>query len=159
MALGARRLDAHPLSVNAFASAHFVTRPLAYPSAFSRVPSDQASALILGGAAVLLWIVAVPVDLAAGVRWLASPTAWVAVAVAGLIGAAFAKVFLLRAVRRVGGTRTSVLLLSEPIVGSVLAALLLGQGVAPLQVLGGLGVLVGAGLAQRPARGLVPSRS
>ncbi|HET7181028.1 MAG TPA: DMT family transporter [Candidatus Limnocylindrales bacterium] len=122
---------------------------------FSRVPSDQASALILGGAAVLLWFVAVPVDLAPGVGWLARPAAWLAVAVAGLIGAAFAKVFLLRAVRRIGGTRTSVLLLSEPIVGTVLAALLLGQGVSPVQVLGGVGVLVGAGLAQRPARGHV----
>jgi drug/metabolite transporter (DMT)-like permease len=126
---------------------------------FSRVPTDQASALILGGAAVLLWLVAVPVDLAAGVGWLASPSAWLAVAVAGLIGAAFAKVVLLAAVRRVGGTRTSVLLLSEPIVGTVLAALLLGQGLSALQVLGGVGVLVGAGLAQRPARGRVRRRT
>jgi hypothetical protein len=89
----------------------------------------------------------------AGTAWLGSPAAWLAVIAAGVVGAAFAKVFLLRAVRRVGGTRTSVLLLSEPIVGTVLAAILLSQGVTGLQVLGGAGVLAGAALAQRPARG------
>ena len=120
---------------------------------YSRVPSDQASAVILGGAAVLLWLVAVPIDGPAGAAWLFSAPAWLAVGATGLLGAAFAKVFLLRAVRRVGGTRTSVLLLSEPIVGTVLAAILLGQGLTPVQVLGGVGVLVGAALAQRPARG------
>lgn len=120
---------------------------------YSRVPSDQASGVILGGAAVLLWLVAVPIDGPGGTNWLTAAPAWLAVAAAGLLGAAFAKVFLLRAVRRVGGTRTSVLLLSEPIVGTVLAAVLLGQGVTPLQVLGGVGVLAGAALAQRPARG------
>lgn len=120
---------------------------------YSRVPSDQASAVILGSAAVLVWLVAIPVEGAVGAAWLSAAPAWLAVGVAGLVGAAFAKVFLLRAVRRVGGTRTSVLLLSEPIVGTVLAAILLGQGVTPLQVLGGVGVLAGAALAQRPARG------
>ena len=124
---------------------------------YSRVPSDQASAMILGGAAVLLWIVAVPIDAGAGTSWLAEPTAWLAVGAAGVVGAAFAKVFLLRAVRRVGGTRTSVLLLSEPIVGTVLAAVLLSQGVTAVQVLGGVGVLGGAALAQRPARGNRPA--
>ena len=122
-------------------------------SGYSRLPSDQASAVILAGAAALIWVVALPLDvLAGGVPWLTSATAWLAVGVAGLIGAAVAKVFLLRAVRRVGGTRASVLMLSEPLAGVALAAVLLGQGLAPWQAVGGLGVLVGAALAQRPAR-------
>ncbi|HJP87595.1 MAG TPA: DMT family transporter [Candidatus Limnocylindrales bacterium] len=121
---------------------------------YSRVPSDQASAVILGGAAVLLWVMAVPLDLGAGTRWLTAPAALFAVLVAGVIGAAFAKVSMLRAVRKVGGTRTSVLLLSEPITGTALAALVLGQGVTGLQVIGGIGVLAGAAMAQRPARGV-----
>lgn len=119
---------------------------------YSRLPSDQASATILAGAAVLIWLVAVPVDgLSAGLVWAASMTAWLAVGVAGLIGAAVAKVFVLRAVRRVGGTRASVLMLSEPLAGVTLAALLLGQGLTPWQAVGGIGVLLGAVLAQRPA--------
>lgn len=123
-------------------------------SGYSRLPSDQASAVILAGAAILIWLVALPVDLAGGrTGWLLSATAWIAVGIAGLIGAAVAKVFVLRAVRRVGGTRASVLMLSEPLAGVALAALLLGQGLSPWQAVGGVGVMVGAVLAQRPAPG------
>jgi drug/metabolite transporter (DMT)-like permease len=123
-------------------------------SGYSRLPSDQASAVILAGAAVIIWLVALPVDIAGGkTEWFASPSAWAAVGIAGLIGAAIAKVFVLRAVRRVGGTRASVLMLSEPVAGVALAAVLLGQGLTPWQAVGGVGVLVGAVLAQRPAPG------
>jgi drug/metabolite transporter (DMT)-like permease len=123
-------------------------------SGYSRLPSDQASAVILAGAAVLIWLVALPIDVAGGrTDWLLSGAAWIAVVVAGLIGAAVAKVFMLRAVRRVGGTRASVLMLSEPLAGVALAALLLGQGLSPWQAVGGAGVLIGALLAQRPAPG------
>ncbi|MEO8274542.1 MAG: DMT family transporter [Chloroflexota bacterium] len=123
-------------------------------SGYSRVPSDQASAIILAGAAALIWLLALPVDIAGGrTEWLLSVTAWTAVGIAGLIGAAVAKVFVLRAVRRVGGTRASVLMLSEPVAGVALAALLLGQGLTAWQAVGGVGVLLGAALAQRPAPG------
>lgn len=123
-------------------------------SGYSRLPSDQASAVILTGAAVLVWLVALPVDIAGGrTGWLLSATAWIAVVIAGLIGAAVAKVFMLRAVRRVGGTRASVLMLSEPLAGVALAAILLGQGLSAWQAVGGVGVLLGAVLAQRPAPG------
>jgi len=121
-------------------------------SGYSRLPSEQASGVILGGAAVMIWLVALPALFSAGaLLWVGSPTAWLAVGVAGLVGAAMAKVFVLRAVRRVGGTRTSVLMLSEPLAGVGLAAVMLGQGLTLEQALGGIGVLVGAMLAQRPA--------
>jgi drug/metabolite transporter (DMT)-like permease len=121
-------------------------------SGYSRLPSEQASGVILGGAAVLIWLVALPSLFAAGaLTWIGSPTAWLAVGVAGILGAAVAKVFVLRAVRRVGGTRASVLMLSEPLAGVALAAVLLGQGLTLWQGLGGVGVLIGAVLAQRPA--------
>lgn len=123
-------------------------------SGYSRLPSDQASGVILGGAALLIWLVALPTLFEAGaLSWVASPVAWLAVGVAGLVGAAMAKVFVLRAVRRVGGTRASVLMLSEPLAGVALAAVLLGQGLSLGQAIGGVGVLVGAVLAQRPAAG------
>jgi DME family drug/metabolite transporter len=124
-------------------------------SGYSRMPSDQASTVILSGAAVILWVVALPVDggLTGATSWTGSASAWLAVLIAGVVGAAFAKVYMLRAVRRVGGTRASVLMLSEPVTGVALAAVLLGQGLSLLQALGGVGVLVGAALAQRPASG------
>jgi DME family drug/metabolite transporter len=122
---------------------------------YSHMPSDQASTVILSGAAVILWLVAVPLDggLTGVTSWMGSLSAWLAVLFAGIVGAAIAKVYMLRAVRRVGGTRASVLMLSEPLTGVILAAVLLGQGLSLQQALGGVGVLVGAVLAQRPANG------
>ena len=125
-------------------------------SGFTRVPSQQATAVILGGAAVLMWLVAAPAELLSGqaATWVASPTVWIAVAVAGILGAALAKVWLLRGVRRVGGTRAAVLMLAEPITGVLLAGILLGQGLTGVQLAGGLAVMIGALLAQRPAPAL-----
>jgi DME family drug/metabolite transporter len=122
---------------------------------YSKMPSDQASTVILSGAAGILWLVALPLDggLAGVTSWMRSLSAWLAVLFAGVVGAAIAKVYMLRAVRRVGGTRASVLMLSEPLTGVVVAAVLLGQGLSPVQAIGGVGVLVGAVLAQRSASG------
>ena len=110
---------------------------------------------------MVLWLVALPVDggFAGVTSWMGSMSAWIAILFAGVIGAAIAKVYMLRAVRRVGGTRASVLMLSEPLTGVVVAAVLLGQGLSLLQALGGAGVLFGAVLAQRPADGPRPPLS
>ncbi len=83
--------------------------------------------------------------------WVTSPAAWLAILFAGAIGAGLSKVALLRGVRRVGGTRSSVLMLVEPITGVLLAALVLSQPFGAPELIGGAGVLVGAMLAQRPA--------
>ena len=50
----------------------------------------------------------------------------------------------LTAIRTIGGTRTGILMLLEPVVGVVLAALLLGEALGPLQAVGGVLVLAGA---------------
>jgi DME family drug/metabolite transporter len=120
---------------------------------FTRVPSTQAVTVILVGAAVAVWAVALPVDGMAGrlLAWVGDPAAWLAILFAGAVGAGLSKVWLLRGVRRVGGTRSSVLMLVEPVTGVVLAALLLGQPFGAPELIGGAGVLVGAMLAQRPA--------
>ena len=120
---------------------------------FTRVPATQAVTVILAGAAMAIWAVAIPVDGLGGhlLVWVADPTAWVAVLFAGAVGAGLAKVWLLRGVRRVGGTRSSVLMLAEPVTGVVLAALVLGQPFGIPEILGGAAILAGAALAQRPA--------
>jgi drug/metabolite transporter (DMT)-like permease len=153
-ATGAVALSLAGIALAAVAATCQATYLVISRSGYSRLPSDQASAVILGGAALLIWLVALPVDVVRGeTGWLLNGTAWLAVGVAGLIGAAVAKVFMLRAVRRIGGTRASVLMLSEPLAGVALAAVMLGQGLTPWQAIGGAGVLLGAVLAQRPAPG------
>ena len=76
---------------------------------------------------------------------------WVSILVAGILGAAVTKVWMLRGVGRVGGTRAAVQMLAEPVTGLVLAAVLLGYSLSPARVAGGVAVLGGALLAQRPA--------
>jgi drug/metabolite transporter (DMT)-like permease len=141
------------LALAAVAACCQATYLVASRNGFTRVPSTQAVTVILVGAAVVIWAVALPVDGTAGrlLTWVADPAAWLAVAFAGVVGAGLAKVWLLRGVRRVGGTRSSVLMLVEPITGVALAAVLLGQPFGAPELLGGAAILVGAMLAQRPA--------
>ncbi len=119
---------------------------------YPEIPSDRATALILTGGALLAAPIAVLASGPAGpLAWVGSPGAWLAVVVGGTLGAAAAKVWLLRGVRRIGGTRTAVLMLGEPLFGVALAALFLGQAVTTPEVGGGLLILVAALLVQRPA--------
>ena len=147
------RVSVVGLLLAGFAAACQATYLVVSRAGFTRVPSQQATAVILAGAAVLMWLVAAPIELESGhlASWLGSPTVWVAVPVAGILGAALAKVWMLRGVRRVGGTRAAVLMLAEPVTGVVLASILLSQGLTGTQLAGGVAVMAGALLAQRPA--------
>ena len=141
------------LALAAVAACCQATYLVASRNGFTRVPSTQAVTVILVGAALVIWAVALPVDGTAGrlLAWVSDPAAWLAILFAGVVGAGLAKVWLLRGVRRVGGTRSSVLMLVEPITGVALAAVLLGQPFGAPELLGGAAILVGAMLAQRPA--------
>ena len=124
-------------------------------SGYTRVPAEQATALMLGGGAALAGVVAVVADAPSGalVAWVADPAAWASIGIAGALGAAAAKVWLLNGVRLLGGTRTAVLMLFEPIAAVALAAVVLDQTVTPMQAAGGLVLLGAARLVQRPAPG------
>jgi drug/metabolite transporter (DMT)-like permease len=77
----------------------------------------------------------------------AIPEAWVLVLVAASLGAAIPAVALVIGYRRIGSVRGAILMLFEPVVGVALAALLLGERPAPLQLVGGLLVFAGAAVA------------
>lgn len=155
---GSGRISVAGIALAGIAAACQATYLVVSRSGFTRVASLQATEAILAGAAVLMWLVAVPFELSSGHpgSWLGSLTAWFAVAIAGVVGAALAKVWMLRGVRRVGGTRAAVLMLAEPVTGVLLAAILLSQGLTGVQVAGGIAVLGGALLAQRPAPAAAP---
>ncbi len=57
-------------------------------------------------------------------------------------------VLFLTAIRRIGGTRTGILMLFEPVVGVLLAAAWLGEALVPVQLAGGALVLAGAVVLQ-----------
>lgn len=68
---------------------------------------------------------------------------------AGLFTAAIPSIMLLSGIRLLGGVRAGILMLIEPMVGVVLAALLLAEPLQPIQLVGGLAILGAAVILTR----------
>jgi drug/metabolite transporter (DMT)-like permease len=83
-----------------------------------------------------------------------SATAWAVVAIQGILGA-IAHVWWYEGVHRVGASRAAIFMNLQPVVGVVLAWVMLGETIEPAEIVGGLAVLAGVGLTtrigQRPA--------
>ncbi|MEA2026840.1 MAG: DMT family transporter [Chloroflexota bacterium] len=125
---------------------------------FASVPTFQAATLLRGFSLLAYVIVLVPLILLIGeadrlIGPLDSIDAWVIIFIAGVFSAALPTAGLVAGYRRVGPTRGAVLMLLEPVTGVLLAALLLAEQPAPIQLFGGLLVLAGAVLVQ-----VTPSR-
>jgi drug/metabolite transporter (DMT)-like permease len=115
---------------------------------FGAVPAEQ----VMGGALATIGIFAVAATLVTGgtlAAAVASPTNLAIVAVAGIVGAGIPSILLLTGIRLVGGTRSGILMLFEPLVGVTLAAAFLDETLAPVQVAGGIAILGAAALLQR----------
>ncbi len=121
-------------------------------SGYAAVPATQAMGFILGTTVVASLVVAIA---AGSVEALAYPLRDLSVMplllFTGLFAAAIPSILFLTGIRIVGGTRAGILMLFEPVVGVILAAALLGERVAPIQVLGGLMILLAALILQRSA--------
>ena len=117
---------------------------------FSAVPAEQAMGwvLILTAIACAALALLAGNDLAMPVR---SGSALLLAAIAGVAAAGIPSVLFLVGIRAIGGTRAGILMLIEPLVGVSLAAVLLGEGLRPIQVVGGAAILVAALLLQRGA--------
>ena len=118
------------------------------------IPADQAIAVILGG--TFVGCVAIGV-LAAQTGQLSlpfgRPELLAIVVVSGTLGAAVPSFLFLSAIRLIGGMRTGILMLFEPVVAVTLAAILLHEAIRPIQVLGAVGVLGAAIVLRRSASG------
>jgi drug/metabolite transporter (DMT)-like permease len=120
---------------------------------FASVPSFQAATWIRSLSLLAYLLLLVPLMAILGdIDRLLDPLggldAWLLIVIAGLFSAALPTAGLVAGYRRVGPTRGAVLMLLEPLTAVALAALLLAEQPAPLQLLGGLLVLVGAALVQ-----------
>jgi drug/metabolite transporter (DMT)-like permease len=119
---------------------------------YTSIPADRAMAVILAGTAI--GCVAI-VLLTGDTRQLTMPFGrtdlLLVLLVAGTLGAGIASLFFLSAVRLIGGMRTGILMLFEPVVAVTLAAVLLHESIRPIQVLGAIGVLGAALLLRRSA--------
>jgi DME family drug/metabolite transporter len=117
---------------------------------YPEVPSAPATVVILGGSAAG---VAVATLLAGNFSTISAPAAssdvWALLLFAGIAGAGIPSTMMLLAIRLLGGTRTGILMLFEPVAGALHAGIVLAQALAPIQVVGGALVLGAALLLQR----------
>ena len=117
---------------------------------YAAVPTHQAMATILAGTAVLATLVSLVVaGPGAVVMPFGSPDLLRLLLVVGLLAAALPSFLFLTGIRRIGGVRTGILMLFEPVVGVALAAAFLAEAVTALQVAGGVTILFAAALVQR----------
>jgi drug/metabolite transporter (DMT)-like permease len=128
---------------------------LAARHGFAHVPGPQAAALTMSGAAVLYLALIVALGALSDLgRPLASSDAIVPVVLAGVIGAGVPTLAFITGIRRLGPSQAAIIATLEPVIGVGLAAWLLAEQPAPIQVVGGALILGAAVLLQlRPGVG------
>jgi drug/metabolite transporter (DMT)-like permease len=111
---------------------------------YAEVPIDEAAFVVLGGGFVGFAVVATLVGQVGAIGGpLGNPAAWPYLVAGGVFGAGIPTTLYILGIRWIGGVRTGILALTEPVVGAALAAALLGEVLRPVQVLGG-GLVLGA---------------
>ena len=121
-------------------------------SGYRAVPADQAMAVVLAVTVACGVVVSVFTGATAPLSYpIEAPSVVPLLVFTGLFAAAIPSVLFLTGIRLVGGTGAGILMLFEPVVGVLLAAWLLGEGLAPVQVLGGVAILGAALILQRAA--------
>jgi drug/metabolite transporter, DME family len=112
---------------------------------YTDVPADAATLVILATSAVGASVIALLVGQGDGlIAPFQSPESWPALVLAGVAAAGISSLLFLTAIRSIGGTRTGILMLLEPVVGVLLASLVLGEALTPVQAVGGVLVMAGA---------------
>jgi DME family drug/metabolite transporter len=122
---------------------------LAARHGFSGVPGPQAAAVTMGGATLLYLVIGLLTgELVRLAAPLAGANALWPVVWAGLIGAGVPTMAFVVGIRRLGPSRAAILATLEPVVGVLLAALVLCERPTALQLVGGALILAAAVLLQ-----------
>jgi len=121
-------------------------------SGYRQVPASQAMSVLLATSVVFSVILALAIGAGDGLTYpVREPSILPLLLFTGLFAAAIPAILFLTGIRLVGGTRAGILMLFEPVVGVVLAAILLNERLVPVQVVGGLAILAAALILQRSA--------
>lgn len=117
---------------------------------YREVPTDQAIAVVMlitvVGATVLTVVGGTPSSL---IPPIGEPGLVPLLLFTGIFAAAVPSLGFLAGIRAIGGLRAGILMLFEPVVGVTLAALLLDEALAPIQILGAVAILGAAVILQR----------
>lgn len=146
------RIDALGIALG-LAAAGFQTAFVLTSRPYAAVRADVAMGTILAGSAIIAAIVSIATGgIGALTQPFGQPGLMLMLAGVGLFAAALPSVLFLTGIRWIGGVRTGILMLFEPVVGVLLAALFLAEGLHPLQVAGGATILFAALVVQRSTR-------
>ncbi len=117
---------------------------------FPAIPSPQAGGVTFAVAAAAYLLGAVVIgNVGALGAPLASNAALLPVLWAGIIGAGIPTMAWIMGIRRLGAPRAAIISTLEPVIGVVLAAILLAEVPTPLQIVGGAFIVVAAIVVQR----------
>ena len=117
------------------------------------VPTDQAIGWTLVVATIGATLTALLVDGAGSLVAPFTTTSLLPLLLfTGVFAAALPSLGFLTGIRAIGGVRAGILMLFEPVVGVALAAWLLGESLAPLQIVGAVAILAAAVLLPRAPR-------
>jgi drug/metabolite transporter (DMT)-like permease len=138
------------IALGLLASAAQVVFVTASRSGYRTVPAAGASLLIMSVAFLGAVVVALVAGQGAGLLVpFSTPSVWPLILLAGIAAAGISSSLFLVAIRRIGGTRAGILMLFEPVVGVILAAVILGESMTAAQAVGTALVLLGALVLQR----------
>jgi drug/metabolite transporter (DMT)-like permease len=119
---------------------------------YASIRTEEAMGSILVGSAVIALAVSAIADgPAALLRPVGDIPLLALLGFVGVFAAALPSFLFLTGIRVLGPVRAGILMLFEPVVGVALAAVVLGEGVAVIQVAGGATILLAAALVQRGA--------
>lgn len=122
---------------------------LAARHGFAHVPGPQAAMMTMAGAATLYLIIGLALGTLGSLAIpLTSRDALVPVLLAGIVGAGVPTVAFITGIRRLGPSQAAIIATLEPVVGVGLAAWLLGERPAQIQLVGGALILGAAVLLQ-----------
>jgi drug/metabolite transporter, DME family len=133
----------------ALLAALFQTVYITTSRGYAAIPTEQAATILLWIAGLAFVLIAVATgSLDAIEEPFRNAAAWPYLLVAGLLGAGLPSVLFLVAIRLIGPVRTGILAMLEPVTGTVLAAIILGETLGPIQLFGGALVIAAGVLLQ-----------
>lgn len=145
-------LDPFGLAMAALAAAAQVVY-MAAARGYRTVPADVAVLVMLIGTfvttATFALVAGTPTLMPGPALHEAGSRVAALVMVASTVGLALPVILLLHGIRRVGATTAGLLMLFEPVMGAFFAALILGERLMPLQVVGAVAILSAAALVIR----------
>lgn len=154
------RLDALGIGLALGAAVSQTVYVVVSRNGYRDVPTEQAIAVVLAATIVGSIVLAILTgSVASLLQPITTPAVLPLLLFTGIFTAAIPSLGFLNGIRAIGGLRAGILMLFEPVVGVALAAWLLNEALAPIQLAGAVAILGAAVILQRAGRSTSPGES